>query len=84
MLAKLVDFYLTRFSEHYRQIKQPRKIDNFLYMHIKQTNHSISSISIQPVQKIHMIIIPLKDIEIFLGMTEFSETPNLDYFTPTF
>ena len=41
-----------RFSEHYRQIKKPRKIDTFLYRHFKQTNHSTSSISIQPVEKI--------------------------------
>ena len=27
-------------------------IDNFLYRHFKQTNHSTSSISIQPVEKI--------------------------------
>ena len=30
----------------------PHKIDNFLYRHFKQTNHSTSSISIQPVEKI--------------------------------
>ena len=45
-------FLKTRFSEHYRRTKKPRKIDNFLYMHFKQTNHSTSSISIQPVEKI--------------------------------
>ena len=54
----------TRFSEHYRGIKKPRKIDN---MNIKQTNHSISSIPIQPVERLLMIIIALKDIEIFLA-----------------
>ena len=32
--------------------KKPRKIDNFLYRYFKQTNHSTSSISIQPVEKI--------------------------------
>ena len=42
----------TRFSEHYRRIKKPHKIDNFLYRQFKQTNHSTSSISIQPVEKI--------------------------------
>ena len=42
----------TRFSKHYRRIKKPRKIDNFLHRHFKQTNHSASSISIQPVEKI--------------------------------
>ena len=45
-------FLKTRFSEHYRQTKKPRKIDDFLYRHFKQTNHSTSSISIQPVEKI--------------------------------
>ena len=45
-------FLKTRFSEHYRQTKKPRKIDNFLYRHFKQTIHSTSSISIQPVEKI--------------------------------
>ena len=45
-------FPKTRFSEHYRRIKKPRKIDNFLYRHFKQTNHSTSRISIQPVEKI--------------------------------
>ena len=39
-------------SEHYRQTKKPRKVDNFLYRHFKKTNHSTSSISIQPVEKI--------------------------------
>ena len=45
-------FLKTRFSEHYRRTKKPRKIDIFLYRHFKQTNHSTSSISIQPVEKI--------------------------------
>ena len=45
-------FLKTWFSEHYRQTKKPRKIDNFLYRHFKQTNHSTSSISIQPVETI--------------------------------
>ena len=45
-------FLKTRFSEHYRRTKKPREIDNFLYRHFKQTNHSTSSISIQPVEKI--------------------------------
>ena len=45
-------FLKTRFSEHYPRIKKPRKIDNFLYRHFKQTNHSSSSISIQAVKKI--------------------------------
>ena len=45
-------FLKNRFSEHYRRTKKPRKVDNFLYRHFKQTNHSTSSISIQPVEKI--------------------------------
>ena len=45
-------FLKTRFSEHYRRIKKPYTIVNFLYRHFKQTNHSTSSISIQPVEKI--------------------------------
>ena len=44
-------FLKTRFSEHYRRIKKPCKIDNFLHRNFKQTNHSTSSISIQPVEK---------------------------------
>ena len=42
-------FLKTRFSEHYRRIKKPHKIDNFLY---RYTYHSTSSNSIQPVEKI--------------------------------
>ena len=45
-------FLKTRFSEHYRRTKKTRKVDNFLYRHFKQTNHSTGSISIQPVEKI--------------------------------
>ena len=45
-------FLKTRFPEHYRRTQKPRKMDNFLYRHFIQTNHSISSISIQPVEKI--------------------------------
>ena len=45
-------FLKTRFSRNLNGIKKPRKIYNFLYRHFKQTNHSNSSISIQPVEKI--------------------------------
>ena len=45
-------FLKTRFSEHFRRTKKPHKIDNFLYRHFKQTNHSSNSISIQPVEKL--------------------------------
>ena len=65
MLAKLVDFLKLDFLS----TKKPRKIDNFLYRHFKQTNHSTSSISIQPVEKIiYGDNSTKKDIEIFLGM----------------
>ena len=50
-MATLVDFQKLDFIEHYRRIKKPCKIDNFLYRRFKQTNHSTSSISIQPVEK---------------------------------
>ena len=45
-------FLKPRFSEHYRRTKKPRKINNFLYRHFKQTYHSTSSSSIQPAEKI--------------------------------
>ena len=45
-------FLKTRFSEYYHYIKKPHKIDNFLYRHFKQNNHSTSSISVQPCEKI--------------------------------
>ena len=61
-------FLKTRFSEHYRRTKKPRKIDNFLYRYFKQTNHSTSSISIQPVEKITYGDNSTKNIKIFLGM----------------
>ena len=65
-------FLKTRFSEHYRRTKKPRKIDNFLYRHFKRTYHSTSSISIQPVEKLYMVIIygdnSTKRYKIFLGM----------------
>ena len=42
----------TRFTEHYRSMKKPPKIDNVLYRHFKLTNHSPNYISIQQVVKI--------------------------------
>ena len=61
-------FLKTRFTEHYRRMKKPRLIDNFLYRHIKLTNHSLNHISIQPVEKMYMMLILLKDIGIFSGI----------------
>ena len=43
----------------------PRNIDNFLYRHFIHTNHYPSRVSIQPVKRLHTIIIQLKDTEIF-------------------
>ena len=52
MFVKLVDFLKTRFSEHYHQMINPHRTDNFLYRHFKQTNHSPSNMFIQHVEKI--------------------------------
>ena len=50
LLAKLVDFYKLDFLSTIVE-KKPGTIDNFLYRHFKQTNHSTSSIFIQHVEK---------------------------------
>ena len=42
----------TRFHEHFRKMKKPKKIDTFLYRHFKCNGHSPSKIVIQPVEKI--------------------------------
>lgn len=42
-----------RFREHFYKMKKPKKLDNFLYRHFKQTGHSPNNISIQPVEKIN-------------------------------
>ena len=44
-------FLKTRFSEHYRRIKSLAKLIIF-FMDFKHTNHTNSSISIHPVEKI--------------------------------
>ena len=41
----------TRFRKHFRKMKEPKKIDTFLYRHIKNNDHSPSRIIIQPVEK---------------------------------
>ena len=40
-----------RFGEHYRKIKNPKKIDTFLYQHFKRTGHSPDNVLVQPVEK---------------------------------
>ena len=42
----------TRFREHFRKMKEPKKFDTFLYRHFKNNGHSPSKIVIQPVEKI--------------------------------
>ena len=42
----------TRFREHFRKMKKPKKFDTFLYRHFKNNGHSHSKIVIQPVEKI--------------------------------
>ena len=42
----------TRFREHVRKMKKPKKIDTFLYRHFKNNGHSPSKIVIQPIKKI--------------------------------
>ena len=42
----------TRFREHFRKMKKPKKFDTFLYRHFKSNGHSPSKIVIQPVEKI--------------------------------
>ena len=61
-------FLKTRISEHYHRTKKPRKIDNFLY---RLSNKLISLLIVflfSLLKRLHMVIIQLKDIEIFLGM----------------
>ena len=41
----------TRFREHFRKMKKPKKFDTFLYRHFKNNGHSPSKIVIQPVEK---------------------------------
>ena len=42
----------TSFSEHFRKMKKPKKIDIFIYRDFKSNGHSPSKIVIQPLKKI--------------------------------
>ena len=42
----------TRFHEHFRKMKKPKKFDTFLYRHFKSNGHSPSKIVIQLVETI--------------------------------
>ena len=50
-----------RFGEHYRRMKKPKPIDTFLYQHFKLTCHSPNDVLVQPVEKLPMIKILLRD-----------------------
>ena len=41
----------TRFREHFRKMKKPKKFDTFLYRNFKSNGHSPSKIVIQPIKK---------------------------------
>ena len=42
----------TRFREHFRKMKKPKKFDTFLYCLFTNNGHSLSKIVIQMVEKI--------------------------------
>ena len=42
----------TRFHEHFRKMKTPKKFDTFLHRLFKSNGHSPSKIVIQPLEKI--------------------------------
>ena len=50
-----------RFGEHYRRMKKPKPIDTFLYQHFKCTGHSPNDVLVQPVEKLTLIKILLRD-----------------------
>ena len=50
-----------RFGEHYRRMKNPKPIDTFLKQHFKLTGHSPNDVLVQPVEKLLMIKILLRD-----------------------
>ena len=41
-----------RFGEHYRRMNKTKKIDNFLYRHLKRKGHTPANILVQPAEKI--------------------------------
>ena len=45
----------TRFREHFRKMKKPKKFDTFLYRLFKSNGHSPSKIVMQRVEKLYMI-----------------------------
>ena len=45
----------TRFREHFRKMKKPKKFDTFFYRHFKNKGHSPCKIVIQQIEKLYMI-----------------------------
>ena len=39
-----------RFGDHYRSMKKPKRFDSFLYRHFKHTGHTLTKVSVQPVE----------------------------------
>ena len=61
-------FLKTRFSEHYRRTKS---LTEFIIFFIGISNKLITLLVVflfSLLKRLHMVVIPLKDIEIFLGM----------------
>ena len=50
------------FSEHYRRIKKPRKIDNFHFRHSNKLITLLAVFLFSLLKRLHMVKIPLKDI----------------------
>ena len=68
MVYKTCRFLKPRFLEHYRRIKKPKKNDDFL---IGISNKLITLLAVflsSLLKRLLMMVIPLKDIEMFLGM----------------
>ena len=42
----------TRYGKHHRKIKKSKKIDTFLYQHLKRTSHFPNNVLVQPVEKL--------------------------------
>ena len=67
-VGQVCRFLKTRFSEHYPWTLKPRKIYNF-FIGISNKLITILAVFLFSLSKrLHIVIIPLKDIEIFLGM----------------
>ena len=68
-------FLKTRFSEHYRRTKKPRKIDNFLYRHFdvftlldicKRNNQSHGKRKNEKLKRKNKLVLTLSELSIIL------------------